>query len=388
MVLCFGVIGEENVFCRLHDACVTSEVFTSHKCDCSLQLHAAMRFLQEHGGLLIYSPQEGRGAGVLNKIAAYAWQTCDGFDTVRSDRLVCASDERREYAFVTTILRSMHVQSIRLLTNSASKLEKVRGLGVRCTQAQLPFVVPWRRSIPYLECKNSQMGHAIEMHALSMEAMQCLDHVRARLDRVRARPKIVLSFAASLNGVFCAHDGAPLHISNAETWRLTHYVRSICDHILVGSNTVRNDNPRLDCRTCVDRNPKRVVLTSDPGKLSEHAAVFRDDNFVVMTSAVPTQGQGGARRNLEHFDGSVEDCLSKLSARNCRVLMVEGGEDVLRQFLPHSHLVIWTQRLAMLDGRRLQLVSSAFADHKLFQFGDNSVMCCSPPSNQGVRSNL
>ena len=120
--------------------------------------------------------RKGAGAGALNKIAAYAWQTCDGFDTVQSDRLVCASDERREYAFVTTILGSMSVRSIRLLTDSAFKLEKVRGLGVRCTQARLPFVVPWRRSLPYLECTNSQMRHAIEVHALSIYAMRCLDH--------------------------------------------------------------------------------------------------------------------------------------------------------------------------------------------------------------------
>ena len=52
---------------RIHDACFTSEVLGSIKCDCKAQLDFALEYIQQNGGLLIYLHQEGRGIGLANK---------------------------------------------------------------------------------------------------------------------------------------------------------------------------------------------------------------------------------------------------------------------------------------------------------------------------------
>ncbi len=70
VVLTKGAIRQhENV--RLHSACLTGDIFHSQRCDCGAQLESSMKYINEHGGMIIYLPQEGRGIGSLNKLRAY-----------------------------------------------------------------------------------------------------------------------------------------------------------------------------------------------------------------------------------------------------------------------------------------------------------------------------
>ena len=55
---------------RFHSECITGEVFHSKKCECGQQLDAAMQFIQENGGVIIYLRQEGRNIGFINKLKA------------------------------------------------------------------------------------------------------------------------------------------------------------------------------------------------------------------------------------------------------------------------------------------------------------------------------
>ena len=87
------LLGQENVPVRVHDACLTSEVFGSLKCDCRDQLEFALDHLEQTDlGVVIYLPQEGRGIGLANKLAAYRLQEA-GHDTVDANRQGCR--ERR-----------------------------------------------------------------------------------------------------------------------------------------------------------------------------------------------------------------------------------------------------------------------------------------------------
>ena len=53
---------------RFHSECITGEIFHSKKCECGQQLDAAMKFIQENGGIIVYLRQEGRNIGIINSL--------------------------------------------------------------------------------------------------------------------------------------------------------------------------------------------------------------------------------------------------------------------------------------------------------------------------------
>lgn len=167
-VVCISgaVRGQRSVHLRVHDACLTSEVLGSLKCDCALQLKKFRQHIAVHGGVLIYTPQEGRGIGLANKVAAYALQE-HGLDTVDANIALGLPEEAREYSCVATILRDLGIESVVLLTNNPYKLRCLRALGVVVESAAsiLPDGLP-EQCVGYLLTKAERMGHMLPANKL------------------------------------------------------------------------------------------------------------------------------------------------------------------------------------------------------------------------------
>ena len=145
---------------RVHDACATSEIFASRRCDCREQLHCAMEYVQQHGGIIIYLQQEGRGIGLANKIAAYALQEA-GADTVDANRMLGFEDDLRLYEPVKAILDDIGVEKIVLMTNNPRKVAKLSCLGIN-VQGRIPIVARVTRdNAAYLKSKAERMHHII-----------------------------------------------------------------------------------------------------------------------------------------------------------------------------------------------------------------------------------
>lgn len=152
----------DKVLLRVHDACATSELFHSEKCDCREQLEASLKKISMEGGMVIYLPQEGRGIGLANKLMAYNLQETKGMNTVDANVALGFPQDVRNYIAVKDILQHYGVKSIRLLSNNPRKKEELEKVGVDVAE-MAPIVIQTNSSLcqKYLTDKALLMNHTM-----------------------------------------------------------------------------------------------------------------------------------------------------------------------------------------------------------------------------------
>jgi 3,4-dihydroxy 2-butanone 4-phosphate synthase/GTP cyclohydrolase II len=149
----------EPVLVRVHSSCMTGDIFGSRRCECGDQLHKSMEIIEKAGkGVIVYMMQEGRGIGLLNKIAAYKLQD-QGLDTIEANLHLGFKADERDYGVGAQILRSLGVTKMRLLTNNPVKRVGLEGFGLEVVEIIPIEIKPNEFNQRYLKTKRDRMGH-------------------------------------------------------------------------------------------------------------------------------------------------------------------------------------------------------------------------------------
>lgn len=155
---------DEPVLVRMHSSCVTGDIFGSQRCDCGEQLHRSMELIEKEGkGLIVYLIQEGRGIGLMNKIAAYKLQE-EGLDTVDANIHLGFDPDLRDYGVGAQILRDLGVGKIRLITNNPVKRVGLEGYGLEIVENVPIEIRPNQYNERYLHTKQERMGHLLHFN--------------------------------------------------------------------------------------------------------------------------------------------------------------------------------------------------------------------------------
>lgn len=145
---------------RMHSACLTGDIFHSQRCDCGAQLEASMKYIDEHGGMIIYLPQEGRGIGLINKLRAYELIE-KGYDTVTANLALGFDEDLRDYHVAAEILKYFDISEINLLSNNPKKFEGLEDYDIEIVD-RIELIVPETQyNHSYMETKKNKMGHLI-----------------------------------------------------------------------------------------------------------------------------------------------------------------------------------------------------------------------------------
>ncbi len=152
-----------------------------------------------------------------------------------------------------------------------------------------------------------------------------------------SRPYIILKWAQSQNGyldIERSDKQKGVHwISSPETQQLTHLWRSYETAILVGKNTVINDNPSLTCRAIEGKNPIRIVIDRKL-EIDETANVFNDASKTFIFNEIKNAEKEHLNFFIINFEENIiPQILNVLYKKNIQSLIIEGGKKTLEKFI-------------------------------------------------------
>ncbi|HEY9761570.1 MAG TPA: bifunctional 3,4-dihydroxy-2-butanone-4-phosphate synthase/GTP cyclohydrolase II [Trichocoleus sp.] len=152
---------DEVVMVRVHSECLTGDAFGSLRCDCRMQLQAALKMINNVGrGVVVYLRQEGRGIGLINKLKAYSLQDM-GLDTVEANEKLGLPVDQRNYGIGAQILNDLGVKQFCLITNNPRKIAGLKGYDLEMVN-RVPLIIeatPYNSN--YLATKAKKLGHLL-----------------------------------------------------------------------------------------------------------------------------------------------------------------------------------------------------------------------------------
>jgi diaminohydroxyphosphoribosylaminopyrimidine deaminase / 5-amino-6-(5-phosphoribosylamino)uracil reductase len=149
----------------------------------------------------------------------------------------------------------------------------------------------------------------------------------------KRRPYIILKWAQTNDGFIAHEEGGPIQISNEYSNKWVHKWRSEEAAILVGTNTVLQDNPTLTTRNWQGKNPTRIVIDATLN-LNLHSKVFGTEVQTIIINRQRNEQMG----NLIYYKvdenlGIVEGILNCLYENQLNSVIIEGGSKTLQYFI-------------------------------------------------------
>lgn len=162
---------QQPVMVRMHSECLTGDALGSMRCDCRMQLQAALKMIENDGlGVVVYLRQEGRGIGLVNKLKAYSLQDL-GLDTVEANERLGFPADLRDYGMGAQMLNDLGIKQIRLITNNPRKIAGLKGYGIEIVERVPLFIEANDYNSNYLATKAEKLGHLFLQTYLSTVAI-------------------------------------------------------------------------------------------------------------------------------------------------------------------------------------------------------------------------
>jgi diaminohydroxyphosphoribosylaminopyrimidine deaminase/5-amino-6-(5-phosphoribosylamino)uracil reductase len=198
---------------------------------------------------------------------------------------------------------------------------------------------------------------------------ECLmHHKRFFTFQNKKRPYIILKWAETQDGFIAPltkDTTRPVWISNDYSKQLVHKFRAKEQAILVGTNTVLADNPKLNVRSWFGEDPVRVVLDNNL-RIPKYANVFNESVKTIVfydEGKVVEDKKNVVFEKVDFTKNLAHQICEVLQKHNIQSLIVEGGTQTLQTFLDEN---LWDEaRVFVGEAKFLEGVKSPVLEQSI-----------------------
>ena len=158
---------------------------------------------------------------------------------------------------------------------------------------------------------------------------------------LRKNKKLVIAqIGQSIDGRIALNNGNSHYINNPKSIIYLHCLRSISDAIIVGSNTIKKDDPLLTTRKIKGTNPKRIIIDGSLS-LNNKYKIFNDGNeniiFTKSNKNIRLNNSKIIRLKEKNFTKNLITQIKKLKYKN---ILVEGGSKTISELINNKYIDI------------------------------------------------
>ncbi len=153
------------VLTRVHSECISGDTFGTQRCDCGLQLDAAMSQIAEAGkGVLVYlRGTDGFGTGLSHSLRTYSPALDqDSIETIKAQEIDQPPTDSREYGIGAQIIADLGIRELRLMTNNPAKYGGLAAYGLTIVERVGLQIPATPDNVEHLRAKE-RMGHDLHV---------------------------------------------------------------------------------------------------------------------------------------------------------------------------------------------------------------------------------
>ena len=195
------------------------------------------------------------------------------------------------------------------------------------------FLSSKRKSNFYI--KNNNLEYKINISKFYQSILNILVPI------LRKNKKLVIAqIGQSIDGRIALNNGNSHYINNPKSIIYLHCLRSISDAIIVGSNTIKKDDPLLTTRKIKGTNPKRIIIDGSLS-LNNKYKIFNDGNeniiFTKSNKNIRLNNSTIIRLKEKNFTKNFITQIKKLKYKN---ILVEGGSKTISELINNKYIDI------------------------------------------------
>ena len=157
---------------------------------------------------------------------------------------------------------------------------------------------------------------------------------------IKNKKLVIAQIGQSIDGRIALNNGNSHYINNPKSIIYLHCLRSISDAIIVGSNTIKKDDPLLTTRKIKGTNPKRIIIDGSLS-LNNKYKIFNDGNeniiFTKSDKNIRLNNSTIIRLKEKNFTKNLITQIKKLKYKN---ILVEGGSKTISELINNKYIDI------------------------------------------------